>query len=57
MREIGKLLQVLGLVGPPLSIVLHFMGTLSEPLQMLSMLVVFVCVFLIGRLVEGYAAR
>ena len=57
MREIGKLLQVVGLTLPPLSIVLNVMGHLAEPLQMLSLLVLAVCLFLIGRLLEGYARR
>jgi hypothetical protein len=55
MREVGKLLQVVGLVLPPLSIVMNVMGYLQRPLQMLSLLVVAVCLFLIGRLLEGYA--
>jgi hypothetical protein len=57
MREVGKLLQVLGLTLPPLAIVLNLMGELAKPLQMLSMLLVAVCLFLMGRLVEGYAKK
>jgi hypothetical protein len=56
MRGIGKLMQVAGLMAPPLSIVLQLMGTISLG-QMLTMLVAAVCLFWIGRLLEGYAVR
>ena len=56
MRGIGKLLQVAGLMLPPLSIVLQLMSSISLG-QMLAMLVASICLFLIGRLVEGYAVR
>lgn len=50
----GRLLQILGLVLPPLSIVLQ-LGQRITLGQMLTMLVASVAAFAIGRIVEGYA--
>jgi hypothetical protein len=54
MRPIGRSLQQLGLIVPPLSIVLQLINAITLG-QMLTMLVASVCLFGIGRIVEGYA--
>ena len=54
MRSLGRGLQLLGLVVPPLGIFLQLSETISLG-QMLTMLVAAVSSFWIGRLVEGYA--
>jgi hypothetical protein len=54
MRQIGRSLQIVGLALPPLSIVMQLMGSIKAN-QMLVMLVACVCLFFIGRIVEGYA--
>jgi hypothetical protein len=54
MRGFGRGLQLLGLAVPPLAIVLQLSETISLG-QMLTMLVGGVCLFGIGRIVEGYA--
>ena len=54
MRGFGKLLQIAGLTLPPVSILLQLTSSISLG-QMLAMLVASICLFLIGRLVEGYA--
>ena len=54
MRNIGRLLQFIGLAIPPLSIFLQLTEAISLG-QMLAMLVASVCCFGIGRIVEGYA--
>ena len=54
MRSLGRGLQILGLVVPPLAMVMQLSETISLG-QMLTMLVASVCVFLIGRIMEGYA--
>jgi hypothetical protein len=53
MRQIGRMLQVVGLTVPPLTIVMQLMGSIKAN-QMLLMLVACVCVFGIGRIIEGY---
>ena len=53
MRSIGHNLTVLALVLPPLGIVLQ-LGNVISPGKMLIMLVASVCLFGIGRIVEGY---
>ncbi|HZZ29651.1 MAG TPA: hypothetical protein VFE46_16760 [Pirellulales bacterium] len=53
MASIGRLLQIVGLVLPPASIVLQLQGTISLG-QMLLMLVSSVSAFWIGRILEGY---
>jgi len=54
-RLIGHWMQILGLVAPPLSIVLQLSNRLSLG-QMLTILVASVALFSIGRILEGYAA-
>lgn len=48
-------MQKIGLFGPPLSILLQLAGAIDVK-QMLAMLVASVCLFFIGRIVEGYWA-
>jgi hypothetical protein len=61
MRELGRLLQKIGLVLPPIAIVLQLLpgnargGTVISLGQMLALLGTAVCCFLIGRILEGYA--
>jgi hypothetical protein len=54
MRAFGRFLQMLGLVLPPLSIVLQLSGSISLG-QMLTMLLAAVAAFAIGRILEGYS--
>lgn len=54
MRSLGRNLQVLGLAVPPLGIVLELNHSISQG-QMLAMLLASVCVFGIGRILEGYS--
>jgi len=54
MRQFGRVLQWVGLVIPPVSILLQLNEVVSLG-QMLTMLAAAVCAFLLGRLVEGYA--
>lgn len=53
---VGRFGQFLGLTLPALAIVLELQHAISLG-QMLVMLVVAVCCFSIGRIVEGLAAR
>jgi hypothetical protein len=53
MRIVGRILQHLGLLLPPLSILLQLAGAL--PLNsMLVLLIAAVALFYIGRILEGY---
>jgi hypothetical protein len=54
MRVLGRGLQIVGLIVPPLAIVMQLAETISLG-QMLTMLVAAACLFWIGRIVEGYA--
>ena len=54
MRELGRGLQYLGLVLPPLAMVMQLTEAVSLG-QMLTMLLAAVCCFGIGRIVEGYS--
>lgn len=56
MRAFGRLLQVVALTAPPLSILLQLREAIKAN-TMLVMLVAAVCVFYIGRLIEGYGTR
>jgi hypothetical protein len=56
MRALGRLLQVVALALPPLSIVLQLRGIIKAN-TMLVMLVAAVSLFYIGRLMEGYGPR
>ena len=57
MRAFGRGLQHLGLLMAPLAILLIFTGGLTKGWQELVMLLGAVCVFAIGRILEGYAGR
>jgi len=56
MQAIGRMMQLAGLIVPPLSILAQLNGAISVR-QMLMFLVASVCAFLIGRIIEGYAVR
>jgi hypothetical protein len=53
MYSLGRLLQLIGLTVPPLSIVMQLMDSIKAN-QMLVMLLASVCAFGIGRILEGY---
>ena len=53
MRAFGRLLQHVGLIVPPVTIVMQLSGTI-KPGQMLVTLVASVCIFYVGRLLEAY---
>ena len=53
MKALGRLLQVIGLTLPLLSIIMQLMNAIKAN-QMLVMLVASVCAFMIGRIMEGY---
>jgi len=53
MRAFGQILQRLGLFLPPVAIVLELSERVSLG-QMLALLAFSVCLFGIGRIVEGY---
>jgi hypothetical protein len=63
MHTAGRLLQHLGLILPPIAIVLQLApgnapgGTAISLGQMLMLLIAAICAFLIGRILEGYAAK
>ena len=54
MRFFGRSVQMLGLFVPCIAILLQLNQSISL-VQMLVMLVGAVCLFLIGRIIEGYA--
>lgn len=54
MKGVGGVMQRIGLFVPPLAIVLQLAETITLG-QMLAMLGMAVCLFWIGRIVEGYA--
>jgi hypothetical protein len=54
MRGIGRGLQIVGLTVPPISILMQLNDAISLG-QMLTMLVAAVCLFGIGRIIEGYS--
>jgi hypothetical protein len=54
MRSLGRNLQLLGLAILPLAMVLQLTNSISLG-QMLIMTLAAVCLFGIGRIVEGYA--
>lgn len=61
MRQLGRFLQHLGLILPPLGMVLQLLHDGNgRPLlsvgQMLTMLVAGISAFWIGRILEGYAS-
>jgi hypothetical protein len=54
MHALGKLLQLAGLTVPPITILMQLNDAIKAS-QMLMMLVASVCLFFIGRIIEGYA--
>jgi hypothetical protein len=56
MALFGRLMQIAGLVVPPLAIILQLQNAITLG-QMLTFLVAAVCAFWIGRIVEGYSVR
>ncbi len=56
MAGFGRLMQIIGLVVPPLAIVLQLQQAITLG-QMLLMTVAGACAFWIGRIVEGYARQ
>ena len=54
MRGVGRVMQIVGLLVPPLAIFMQLSEAISLG-QMLTMLVASVCVFGIGRIIEGYS--
>jgi hypothetical protein len=56
MRELGRNLQRLGLVLPPIAIVLQLFDQIATG-KMLIVLAFSVSLFGIGRIVEGYGGR
>lgn len=63
MRSLGRLCQHLALILPPIAILLQLApgnargGTAITLGQMLMLLVAAVCIFFIGRILEGHASR
>ena len=58
MRALGRMLQIIGLVLLPLSMVLEMSGALGRSFglsEMLLMLVFGASAFVAGRICEGYA--
>lgn len=56
MRAFGRLLQHLGLLVAPAAIVLQLANAIDVK-QMLAFAVAALCLFWIGRLLEGYGGR
>jgi hypothetical protein len=56
MATFGRWLQIIGLVAPPLTIILQLQEQITSS-QMLQLLIAALCLFFIGRIVEGYARR
>ncbi len=55
MRRIGRWLQITALVLTPFSMLLPKATHFTFPGPTLTMLLGMVCLFVIGRLIEGYA--
>lgn len=55
MRRLGRICQQIALLGLPLSIPLQLAHLISLG-QMLALMCAAICLFYIGRLIEGYAA-
>ena len=53
MKSIGKFMQLAGLAVPPLAIISQLTEAISLG-QMLTFLVASVCLFGIGRIIEGF---
>lgn len=56
MQTLGRVLQVVALAGLPLAIPLQLFHVIDLR-AMLALMVGSVCLFYIGRIVEGYARR
>jgi hypothetical protein len=56
MSAFGRILQHLGLILAPVALVLQ-LGEVIDVRQMLKFDVVALCLFWIGRLVEGYTRK
>jgi hypothetical protein len=54
MRLLGRLCQIVALVGLPLTIPLQLMYVIDVRM-MLGMMVGSICLFYLGRMLEGYA--
>lgn len=58
MQSLGRTLQYLGLTIPPVSMIMGLLGMFEwRLLQMPGMLLFSVMLFVMGRMIEGYAAR
>ncbi len=58
MQSLGRALQYLGLTVPPVSMLMGLMGMFEwRLLQMPGMLLASVILFIMGRMIEGHAAR
>jgi hypothetical protein len=63
IRNLGKAMQVAGLVILPVAMLMQLTGGIRAPTgsftvsAMLIMMVAGVAIFLLGRLVEGYGGR
>jgi hypothetical protein len=58
MQSFGRGLQYLALTIPPVSMLMGLMGMFEwRLLQMPGMVVVSVILFIMGRMIEGHAAR
>jgi hypothetical protein len=55
MRRFGRACQLAALIGLPLSIPLQLMNRIDLR-QMLALMAASLCLFYIGRLLEGYGA-
>jgi hypothetical protein len=57
MRQLGKLLQWIGLAVPPIAMYMQFSDQFVRDgvADLLLALVASICAFYIGRIIEGYA--
>jgi hypothetical protein len=53
MRSIARLLQLVGLTIPPLAVIAELLNHIGTK-QLLQFLVVSVCIFLVGYLLQQY---
>jgi hypothetical protein len=56
MYTLPRILQIIGLVIPPLAIMAQLYGSIT-PGQMLQFLVVSICLFMIGQLLQRHTGR
>lgn len=58
MQSLGRTLQYLGLTIPPVSMIMSLLGMFEwHLLQMPGMLLFSVILFIMGRVIEGYATK